>query len=110
MNGLPKIGETVRYTGRKPGERAGGEGHEPNVVWLVGGAEGTVTSHSRGYTEHRCPDHTNAPSCICGDPDDGRVEAMPDWAVVEWAGESEGTTISKCIDTADEGDIWERVS
>ncbi len=106
---LPKIGETVRYIGRKPGERAYGEGHEPNVVWLVGGAEGTVVSRRRGYPKHRCPDHAQTPDCICGDVNNGWVGAMPDWAVIAWNGDREGTIIRCCIENADEGILWVRV-
>ncbi len=104
---LPKIGETVRYIGRKPGERASGDGHEPNVIWLVGGAEGIVVSRRKGYPKHHCPDHAQAPDCVCGDVNNGWIGAMPNWAVVAWSGDREGTTTRRCIEGADEGILWE---
>ncbi len=84
--GLPAIGTHVRYIGT-------GRGF----------TEGVVVRHGKGYERHRCPNHQEAPDCICGDRDDGRVQAMPDWAVVDW----EGPRGETCIDADEEGTYWE---
>ena len=119
-NTLPSIGRRVRYIGRPDGERAMGEFLEPSKVrfgfgataptaWMCGGCTGLVTEHHTGYAEHACPNHGEAPECICGDEDDGRVEAMPPWAVVAWHTDHEGKTIQRCISVEDEDREWEHI-
>lgn len=123
MSSLPEIGTEVRYIGRPDGEKSSGEYLNPEsvpfgfgasvpdseIAWIVGGCTGRVVKHGKGYAAHRCPDHKKAPDCICGNPYDGEIDAMPDWAVIAWESDHEGRTLERCIDLENEGDQWERV-
>jgi hypothetical protein len=74
---------------------------------LRGGDEGNVVRIIAGYPEHACPDHDEAPDCVCGG-ETGRVRACAAGPVVAWE-TREGGTIERCISPEDEGTDWERV-
>lgn len=109
--GLPEIGMRVRFIGRPPGKRAFGIGHPGHEHWLLGGAEGPIEPGGTGYPRHRCPDHSEAPDCVCGDCGDspGWIDQMDPWVVVQYRCACGETTIGRCCSLPDEGTLWERV-
>ncbi len=108
---LPEIGMRVRFIGRPPGVRAFGIGMPGHVHWLLGGAEAVVEPGGEGYLLHRCPDHSEAPDCVCGDCGDspGWINEMPPWVVAEYPCACGESTVGRCCSLDEEGISWERV-
>ena len=108
MSQLPKIGDRLRYIRKSPSHSgvtvAGVTGiRRDNAIGLV------IDGGGDGYPEHRCYDHSEAPDCICGDADNGMVQAMPPWIVVAWETDAAGLFYKACVDLDGEGTDWERV-
>ena len=103
-----------------PADRLHGETVDGVTAWLRVGDQGAIVHHFKGYPRHRCPDHRDAPDCICGggecadncEPDcdcheDGWVSASNASAVVAWQ-TREGPKIRRVIHREDEGVRWNK--
>ena len=110
-----RVGERVVFIRVADGQRTSGfDRDDGTTAWLVGGATGVIVeAPAGGYAEHRCPDHSFAPECICGDDETdgarpGYVAASESWAVVEWSAEDGGDPIRRALHASDEGTDWRR--
>jgi hypothetical protein len=108
---LPAVGTSVRYIGQRFGEK---RSNEKEYRYLSSDTVGVVISHHDGYPRHRCPDHSDAPDCVCGDydgdEDRGWIRENPPWGVAEFDSEDGRGKVSRVADAENEGRTWERVN
>lgn len=109
MPRLPAIGTRVRFIGRAPGVRAFGIGKPGHVHYLLGAAEAVLKAGGDGYPRHRCPDHGDAPECVCGDLDDGWIDEHLPWLVAEYPCACGAELLGRTVDVEGEGISWEVV-
>lgn len=102
-----KVGARVRYLGDPTGHWH--KSDQSDRVDLRTGDIGTVDGWTDGYPRHRCPDHREAPDCVCGDDAEttderGWIDASPKCARVQYQGGFRAVLYAE-----DEGTRWERV-
>lgn len=98
-----QVGTKVRFTGSPIGEWR--KPDKSDHKSLRPGMTGRVIGFTKGYPPHPCPDHSNAPDCICGE--NGTVSANERQGIVAW--DAEGGEYQRLISRDDEGKRFERI-